>query len=54
MPKLAHPVFDGATVTVAEHAVADWVAQGWVWLDPPTREPVEAPPKTPRSATTTR
>ena len=53
MPKLAHPTFDGATVTVAADAVADWVAQGWILLDPPTPPaPVEAPPKTPRVRTT--
>lgn len=52
MPKLAHPAFDGATVTVADGAVADWVAQGWIWLDPPAPEPVEAPTQTPRVRTT--
>lgn len=54
MPKLAHPAFDGATVTVADGAVADWVAQGWIWLDPPPAPPapVEAPTQTPRVRTT--
>ena len=54
MPKLAHPTFDGATVTVAADAVADWVAQGWILLDPPPapQAPVEAPTQTPRVRTT--
>lgn len=52
MPKLAHPTFDTATVTVPADAVADWVAQGWIWLDPPTSPERPAPTPTPRVRTT--
>ena len=49
--RLPHPTFEGVFKDVPDDDAADWVAAGWLPPEP-SPEPVEAPPKPPRSATT--
>jgi hypothetical protein len=53
MVAIKHPTIPDAATDVPASAVAEWVAQGWILVDPPAPpEPVAAPPKSPRVRTT--
>lgn len=47
MTRIKHPTF-GDVHDVPADAVDDWLAQGWLLVEPPTRKPS---PKSPRATT---